>query len=139
MRFKEPTKGKSFRSLFRRNKYDVFLVDEYNTSKTCHFNGNETEKFRKRVNPRSWKNDIRLIHSLLRSKSVPDNKSEKSILIERDINASLNIRTKAVCILKNINIPEKLKNLIRPIKETVKKIKKNKSIKKILVKGKKLT
>ena len=70
------------------------------------------------------------MHGLLRSKSVPNNKSKKSILIERDINASLNIRTKAICILKNINIPKKLENLIRPIKETVKKI---------LVKGKKLT
>ena len=31
-KFKEPLKGKGFRTLFRRNGYNVYLVDEFRTS-----------------------------------------------------------------------------------------------------------
>jgi hypothetical protein len=32
MKYKEPTLGKGIRTLFRKNKYKVFLVDEHKTS-----------------------------------------------------------------------------------------------------------
>ena len=35
MKYKEPTKGKGIRKLFRENDYKVYLVDEYRTS--CMF------------------------------------------------------------------------------------------------------
>lgn len=109
MKYKEPTKGKSFRKLFKkRGKFDLFLVDEYNTSKMCHFNGLEMEKFRRRGNPRPWQKDIRLWHGLLRTKCVTNNKSTNEILMNRDLNGSLNIRQKAVCHLNNIEIPSYL-------------------------------
>ena len=34
-KFKEPVKGKGFRTLFRKAGYKVYLVDEFRTSKKC--------------------------------------------------------------------------------------------------------
>jgi hypothetical protein len=39
MKNKEPTKGKSFRKLFKTSGYKVYLVNEYNTSKKSFLNG----------------------------------------------------------------------------------------------------
>ena len=36
MRFHEPTKGRGMRSLFKRASYQLFLVNEYNTSGRCY-------------------------------------------------------------------------------------------------------
>ena len=35
MKYKEPTKGKGMRNLFRKYRYKVFLVDEFRTSCKC--------------------------------------------------------------------------------------------------------
>jgi len=35
MKFKEPTIGKGIRTLFRKNNYKVYLVDEFRTSCKC--------------------------------------------------------------------------------------------------------
>jgi hypothetical protein len=32
MKYKEPTKGKTIRTLFKKNGYKVYLVDEFRTS-----------------------------------------------------------------------------------------------------------
>ena len=48
MKNHEPTKGKSFRRLFKNCSYKTYLVDEYNTSKKSYVNGTELEKFKKR-------------------------------------------------------------------------------------------
>ncbi len=114
LKYGEPTKGISMRRLFRKNGYKTFLVDEYNTSKMNHFTGEEMEKFRKRKNVRPWKNDIKKMHGLLRSKNILKNKScnnvqGKHILLNRDLNGSLNIRQKAVCSLHNLELPKYLK------------------------------
>ena len=107
MKYKEPTKGKSFRKLFRNAGYEVYLVDEYKTSQMSFFTQTENEKFRVRGNPRPWMNGLRTFHGLLRSKNVTNNKStEQHILVNRDLNASLNIRLKAQCAIKGINIPK---------------------------------
>ena len=83
MKYKEPTLGKGIRTLFRKNNYNVFLVDEFRTSCKCsNCNGGVCEKFMVRKNPRpkpkkNKKNpkeeikydETRLIHGLLRCKS----------------------------------------------------------------------
>jgi hypothetical protein len=52
MKFKEPTLGKGMRTLFRKNNYNVFLVDEFRTSCKCsNCNGGVCEKFRVRKTP----------------------------------------------------------------------------------------
>ena len=70
MKYKEPTLGKGIRTLFRKNNYKVFLVDEYRTSCKCSkCDGGVCEKFMVRKNPRPNKDDMRLVHGLLRCKS----------------------------------------------------------------------
>jgi len=87
MKFKEPVKGKGFRNLFRKAGYEVFLVDEFRTSCKCSdckiFDG-VCETFRKRENPRPWRNDIIKVHGLVKCKTC-------SRLWNRDVNASRNI------------------------------------------------
>jgi len=104
----EPTKGKSFRKLFKKYGYKTYLVDEYNTSKKSYVDGTELEKFKKRENSRPYKTNIIKVHGLLRSKSVPSNKSSKIILFNRDTNESLNIRKKAIYSIKNKKLPRYL-------------------------------
>jgi len=85
MKFKEPTIGKGIRTLFRKNNYNVFLVDEFRTSCKCsNCDGGVCEKFRVRKHPNKKKDDLRLIHGLLRCKSGCG-------LWNRDRNGSSNI------------------------------------------------
>jgi len=114
LKYSEPTKGISMRKLFRKFGYKTFLVNEYNTSKMNHFTGEEMEKFRRRCNVRPWKNNIKKMHGLLRSKNIHNNKlcnnvQGKHILLNRDLNGSLNIRQKAICVLMKIALPNYLK------------------------------
>ena len=72
MKYKEPTLGKGMRTLFRKNKYNVFLVDEFRTSCKCSkCNGGVCEKYIVRNHPNKQKNkdELRLVHGLLRCKS----------------------------------------------------------------------
>ena len=70
MKYKEPTLGKGMRCLLRKNKYKVYLVDEFRTSCKCSkCDGGVCEKFMVRENPRPKKDDMRLVHGLLRCKS----------------------------------------------------------------------
>jgi hypothetical protein len=67
MKFKEPTIGIGMRTLFRKNKYQVLLVDEFRTSCRCSKCGTGIcEKFLPRKNPRPKKEDVRLCWGLLR-------------------------------------------------------------------------
>jgi hypothetical protein len=85
MKYKEPTLGKGMRTLFRKNNYKVFLVDEFRTSCKCsNCEGGICEKFRIRQNPNKKKYEMRLIHGLLRCKSGCG-------LWNRDRNGSSNI------------------------------------------------
>jgi len=74
------------RKVFRERGYQIYLVDEYKTSKVCHDCGGETEKFQKRKNPKPWKEESRMVHGLLRCKTFPSSK-----LWNRDTNGALNI------------------------------------------------
>ncbi|KAI9321284.1 hypothetical protein BX666DRAFT_2148455 [Dichotomocladium elegans] len=52
-RYHEPIRGKGFRVLLRKNGFEVFLIDEYKTSKCCPTCLNESLSTYKRVpNPR---------------------------------------------------------------------------------------
>jgi hypothetical protein len=52
MKYKEPTLGIGMRSLLRKNKYKVYLVDEFRTSCKCsNCDGGVCEKFMVRKNP----------------------------------------------------------------------------------------
>jgi hypothetical protein len=85
MKYKEPTLGKGMRTLFRKNNYKVFLVDEFRTSCKCsNCDGGVCEKFRARKHPNKKKDELRLIHGLLRCKSGCG-------LWNRDRNGSSNI------------------------------------------------
>ena len=84
MKFKEPTKGKGFRDTFRKAGYDVYLADEYRTSCRCSICGDECETFRKRENPRPYKEGIITVHGLLSCKNC-------KVLWNRDENSSNNI------------------------------------------------
>jgi hypothetical protein len=102
MKFKEPTLGKGMRTLFRKNNYKVFLVDEFRTSCKCsNCNGGMCEKFRIRKNPRPKKDDMRLVHGLLRCKSGCG-------LWNRDRNGSSNIYKIAETSINKLDRPRYL-------------------------------
>lgn len=85
MKFKEPTKGKGFRTLFRKNGFQTFMVDEFRTS--CKFSKCEVgscEKFMVRENPKPFRSNLRLSHGLLRCKSCYN-------VWNRDCNGATNI------------------------------------------------
>ena len=72
MKYKEPTLGIGMRTLFRKNNYDVFLVDEFRSSCKCSkCDGGICEKFMVREHPNKKKNkdELRLIHGLLHCKN----------------------------------------------------------------------
>jgi hypothetical protein len=87
MKFKEPIKGKGMRTLFRRNGYKTYLVDEFRTSCMCSTCGDKMgrcEKFLKRENPRPFRNTTQLVHGLLRCKTCDG-------VWNRDCNGATNI------------------------------------------------
>ena len=70
MKYKEPTLGIGMRSLLRKNKYNVYLVDEFRSSCKCSkCDGGVCEKYMVRKNPRPNKDDMRLVHGLLHCKN----------------------------------------------------------------------
>jgi hypothetical protein len=113
MKYKEPTLGIGMRSLLRKNKYKVFLVDEFRTSCKCsNCDGGVCEKFMVRKNPRPKKNkynpkkerkydEMRLVHGLLRCKSGCGEWN-------RDRNGSSNIYKIADNAINNIERPSYL-------------------------------
>ena len=115
MKYKEPTLGKGMRTLFRKNNYNVFLVDEFRTSCKCsNCNGGVCEKFMVRKNPKprpkktkeNPKKEIkydetRLVHGLLRCKSGCG-------LWNRDRNGSSNIYKIAETAINKLERPSYL-------------------------------
>ncbi|VBB18724.1 hypothetical protein YASMINEVIRUS_1256 [Yasminevirus sp. GU-2018] len=142
----EPVKGKSVRKLFKDAGYELYLVNEYNTSKKMYETGDDLEKFRKRESVRPYKKGtINLVHGLLRIKSKTSNSStelietdstsqseieynsqkmtSKTTIINRDLNGALNIRLKGKMQLLNREIPEYLKRtkIVEDFKEEIEK------------------
>ncbi len=90
-KYKEPTKGKGLRKLLRQFGFEVYLVDEFRTSKHCFNCKSEDgilEKFMKRLHPNLKKreNDETeyYVHGLLKCKTC-------NRLWNRDANSALNI------------------------------------------------
>ena len=103
MKFKEPTKGKSFRNLFRKAGYQVYLIDEYKTSKQCcnckKMNA-INEKFLKIKSPRPWrKNTEILCNGLVKCTTC-------KTMFNRDTNSVVNIRNITLNALNNVNRPD---------------------------------
>jgi hypothetical protein len=85
-KFKDPVKGKGFRTLFRKAGYKVYLVDEFRTScrcSACDEHGT-CSTFRECDNPRPYREGRVLRHGLVKCKTC-------SRLWNRDTNASSNI------------------------------------------------
>jgi hypothetical protein len=113
MKYKEPTLGIGMRSLLRKNKYKVFLVDEFRTSCKCSScDGGVCEKYMVRKNPRPKNNkenpkkerkydEMRLVHGLLRCKSGCGEWN-------RDRNGSSNIYKIAYQAIHNLERPSYL-------------------------------
>jgi hypothetical protein len=102
MKYKEPTLGIGMRSLLRKNKYKVYLVDEFRTSCKCsNCDGGVCEKYMVRKNPRPNKDEMRLVHGLLRCKSGCGEWN-------RDRNGSSNIYRIAYQAIHNLERPNYL-------------------------------
>jgi len=87
MKFKEPIKGKGMRTLFRRSGFKTYLVDEFRTSCMCSKCGEKEgrcEKFMIRKNPRPFRNNLSLVHGLLKCKTCDG-------VWNRDCNGATNI------------------------------------------------
>jgi hypothetical protein len=84
MKFKEPIKGKGMRTLFRKNGFTTYLVDEFRTSCRCSKCEGINEKFKVVDNPKPYKSGSILVHGLIRCKSC-------SGVWNRDCNGATNI------------------------------------------------
>lgn len=103
MKYKESVKGKSMRTLFRKNGFETYLVDEFRTSCKCANCFGDCSKFRIRENPKPYKNNLQLVHGLLKCKTCDG-------VWNRDCNGSVNIWK----IMKNtINGLGRPKHLLR--------------------------
>ena len=109
-RYHEPTKGKGMRKVFEMAGYNVFLIDEFRTSKQCSKCSNvdaQCEKFRQVENPRPWRNGKILCHGLVRCTTC-------WTMWNRDVNAAVNIWKIAKAILTAQELPPDDPNL-RPV------------------------
>ena len=84
MKYKEPTKGKGFRELFKKHGFELYLADEHKTSCRCNICEGECETFRICKNPRPWMAGTITRHGLVRCKTC-------KVLWNRDENSSCNI------------------------------------------------
>lgn len=109
-----PVKGKSIRKLIKSRGYKLFLVNEFRTSCREYQTGEELVNFR-------WnKEKSQYVHRLLGSKRLlqeramnteelkisRQNKNGLPTIINRDLNAALNILLKGKCIIKGDKLPE---------------------------------
>jgi hypothetical protein len=105
------TKGKGFRALFKRNGFNVLLLDEYNTSKLCPGCHEKIEPFKMRKNPKPWKDNMMRVHGLLRCQSVKCQQSVgyASRLWNRDVAATLNMKMIVESLLQGTEWPVRFK------------------------------
>jgi len=104
MKYKEPTKGKGMRMLFRQNKYKTYLIDEFRTSCMCSICKTEIgkcEKFQIRENPKPYKSGNILVHGLISCKNCFN-------VWNRDVNGATNIYRIAKNAINGIERPKYL-------------------------------
>ena len=71
-KFSVPVKGKGFRTLFRKAGYNVFLVDEFRTSRRCSAYSSEDgvcSTFREVENPKPYREGRIKSHGLVKCKT----------------------------------------------------------------------
>lgn len=105
MKYKEPVKGKGFRSMFRKSGYKLYLIDEFRTScMCCKCEKGRCDNTVTRNDPRPWnKGNTQKIHELLRC----TNDKCRSFW-NRDINGSTNILKLAKAIINGEDRPQYL-------------------------------
>jgi hypothetical protein len=87
MKGKEPTICKKLRKIFRKEKYNLYLINEFRTSKLCNKCSNENENFLRRdSNDPKHKSKQILVWGLVRCKNV-----KCKLIHNRDINACKNM------------------------------------------------
>lgn len=101
MKFKEPIKGKGIRTLFRKNGFLTYLVDEFRTSCRCSSCEGLNEKFKVMANPKPYRSGSVLVHGLLKCKSC-------SGVWNRDCNGATNIYKIVKNAINKINRPSYL-------------------------------
>lgn len=102
MKYKEPTKGKGMRTLFRKYGYHTYLVDEFRSSCKCSkCNGGECNKFLMVDNPKPYRDNQQLCWGLLRCKSCNG-------FWNRDCNGAKNIYKIASSAVNKIARPDYL-------------------------------
>jgi len=102
MKYKEPTKGKGMRTLFRKSGFQTYLVDEYRTS--CRCSKCEVGVCVKNMvgkNPRPYKSGNVLIHGLICCKNGCG-------YWNRDVNGATNIYKIAYNAINNKERPKYL-------------------------------
>ncbi len=102
MKYKEPTKGKGIRTLFRKAGFQTYLVDEFRTS--CRCSKCETGICAKTMvmeNPRPYKTGNILVHGLIRCKNGCG-------YWNRDVNGATNIYRIAYNAINNKERPDYL-------------------------------
>ena len=104
----EPTKGIGFRKMFRRQGYKVYLINEFRTSKRCHWcNEGITEKFMKIKKEKNEETKEILINGLLRCQNNDCLEGRYKRIFNRDLNGAINILEIATKIIKGIKRPQK--------------------------------
>lgn len=101
MKYKEPTIGKGIRKIFRRNEYEMYLVNEFRTSCRCSKCEGECETFRECKNPKPYKTGTITRHGLVRCTTC-------KCLWNRDENSSNNIYKISKCSINGIERPKYL-------------------------------
>jgi uncharacterized membrane protein len=113
MKGKEPIINRRIRKIFRNNKYEVYLINEYNTSKLCNKCDEECKPFliRESKNPKHNK-EKREVWGL----TLCTNKKCK-LIHNRDKNAGLNMYKIVESIYKNGERPKKYKRTSLPLND----------------------
>jgi len=115
MKYKEPVKGKGIRTLFRKNGYKLYLVDEFRTSCMCSKCKNEEarcEKFLYRKNPKPNATNNILVHGVLICKKC-------KTVWNRDVNSATNIYRIAYNAINGLGRPNYLKRVGTGIEKVV--------------------
>lgn len=105
MKYKEPVKGKGYRTMFRKAGFKVFLIDEHKSSCMCNTCEHRLEKFRIVKNPKPYRRDSQptiTSRGLLRCKSC-------GALWNRDENAARNQFDIAYLTIRKMGRPDYLK------------------------------
>ena len=106
MRYKEPTKGKGMRTLFRRAGFQTYLVDEFRTSRMCskcEVGICKKTIFRESPRPYRRKDILFPVHGLLRCKN-----KKCGCYWNRDVNGATNIYKIAYNAVNNKERPKYL-------------------------------